>query len=261
MDIRDIVQKAHKQLKLSDLEKFDEGFYDTYRTDSCTYVDWLDDVKELGYDTDKFYVDPEFRTLNSYYYVGDYVTIGLPTVVRDWLSNKFTLGMINADAGYKELFESEENFMYFFPEGNTFVIDYFVKHYDKIPDKDKFERFKLVYTFSEEGFSAFPKEVIDDVISRAPRGETEKYIKENCVVKNGKVRVYRGVHSVSTPIEQAMSWTLSKKTAREFANRFEKGTIYTAWIPVDAILHINNEREEQEVWAFAKDMEKLKKIK
>lgn len=59
------------------------------------------------------------------------------------------------------------------------------------------------------------------------------------------VTIYRGEGSQSTPLEQALSWTLSAQQARRFAQRFdETGTCYQATIQKEAILaYIPSEEE------------------
>lgn len=62
------------------------------------------------------------------------------------------------------------------------------------------------------------------------------------------VTVYRGTTSVNEGSVDALSWTLSLKTAEWFAHRFgEDGTVYKAVIGKEHILALFNGRNEQEV--------------
>ena len=62
------------------------------------------------------------------------------------------------------------------------------------------------------------------------------------------VEVYRGITDYNKKYVKALSWTLSKKTAEWFADRFSsKGIIYKALIPKEHILAYFNGRNEKEI--------------
>ena len=71
------------------------------------------------------------------------------------------------------------------------------------------------------------------------------------------VTVYRGQNTESTKEDKAFSWTLSKKTAQFFANRFNKGAgkIVTKRVKPDEIIDYLDYRGESEVIIMPKKFE------
>jgi len=78
---------------------------------------------------------------------------------------------------------------------------------------------------------------------------------------NGMLTIYRGEGDLSTPIEDAMSWTLSKEVAMFFAKRFSsKGTCYKAKVYLQDIYDYLPERNEQEILVDFCSLENIKKL-
>lgn len=65
-----------------------------------------------------------------------------------------------------------------------------------------------------------------------------------------QLTIYRGLQHEGAEVE-SMSWTLSKDVATWFAQRWlksgEKGRVFSANVPLSAVLMYNNERNEEEV--------------
>lgn len=73
------------------------------------------------------------------------------------------------------------------------------------------------------------------------------------------VRIYRGVQSHNKKYARAMSWTLSAKTARWFADRYkQKGVVYSADIPREYILALCDGRDESEIIVDPKHLINIK---
>ena len=74
-----------------------------------------------------------------------------------------------------------------------------------------------------------------------------------------ELTVYRGVKPKGEVL--ALSWTLSKKKAEWFANRFQSdGTVYRAKIPREHVLAYFNCRSEQEVVLNYRKLFNIKKV-
>lgn len=108
------------------------------------------------------------------------------------------------------------------------IIPMFIEYFDKIPDNKKYDVFTDLYVRSEYGFGMFPKKIIDKLISvRSLSSDWKKRLEElkkkMKLNDDGTVTIYRGENTESAKVEQAYSWTLSQKTAKFFADRFNKG--------------------------------------
>jgi hypothetical protein len=144
------------------------------------------------------------------------------------------------------------------------LIPSFIKMYDDIPDKDKYEIFKDLYVRSEYGFQSFPIEIIKDCFSRRKlSSEWKKRIEEfSKTVKlnaDGAFTVYRGENVDSAKGDDAFSWTLNKKTAKFFADRFSKGSgrITEKTIKPEEVIDFLEDRGEAEIILFPKKFGKI----
>jgi hypothetical protein len=262
MNIADIFKDTHKQVRLEELIPMDEYWYDKFNGDSMSFEEWSEMAEDYGYELDKFHVHPSGTIMNTFFYVGEYGTVKFPTIKMDWLSESLNIGMQDHDDYMKSLFESGEYDVYFFPEINSMPIGYFIKHYNKIKKEERFDTFSSLYSFLEYGFKVFPDELIQDVLSLAPKGEAVEKVLENHTLKKGKLSVYRGMTSESTPLNESMSWTLDLKVAKFFANRFEsKGKVYRARVSPENIINYLQDRNEEEVWVRYDDLENVKSVK
>lgn len=108
------------------------------------------------------------------------------------------------------------------------AIPLFIEMYDEIPDNQKYDVFTDVYVRSEYGFQAFPIKIIKDCFNKRKLSNDwkERMIELKDEMKlndDGTVTIYRGENTGSAKSDDAFSWTLSKKTAKFFADRFNKG--------------------------------------
>lgn len=262
MNISDIFRDVHTQSTLEDLIPMNAEWYYKFNGDKLSFEEWSKAIEGYGYDLSKFHVHPDGNVMNTFFYVGEYGTVKFPTIKVDWLSEQMNIDFQKHDEFMQMLFEREDYDSYFFPEINSMPIGYFIKHYDKISKDKVFDAFVSLYTFLEYGFTVFPKEMVDEILSLAPRGETIEEIFDRYPPTDGKLTVYRGVTDVSTPLEKSISWTADFDTAFFFATRFKSaGKVYSANVPVEKIIHVIDDRNEKEVWVRYEDLENVQEAK
>ncbi len=134
------------------------------------------------------------------------------------------------------------------------IIPLFVKHFGDFPDDQKYDLFMQIYTRSEYGFEQFPEKIIKACFAlREESGEWKKRMRKLKSVMllndDGTVTVYRGQNKLSADEQYAYSWTLKKKTAEFFANRFERGrgVVIQKNVRPKEIIDYINDRNESEV--------------
>ena len=139
------------------------------------------------------------------------------------------------------------------------LIPTFIDMYDEIPDNQKYDIFTDLYVRSEYGFQMFPIEIIKDcfnkrLTSKDHNERMEELKKDMKLNDDGTVTVYRGENTKSAKSDDAFSWTLTKKTAKFFAERFSKGTgkINEKKIAPKEIIDYLPHRAESEVILFPK---------
>ena len=128
----------------------------------------------------------------------------------------------------------------------------FEYYFHQLPDDKKYELFIDMYILQEYGFTYYQPEIVKEAIEKLPaeyrERAMEELLKEDSVGEDGTITIYRGMGEASTPIEQAMSWTLSPKIAYFFANRFGRGGyIVKAQTQVNDVIDFINRRNEKEI--------------
>ncbi|WP_195972647.1 hypothetical protein [Clostridium thermobutyricum] len=81
-----------------------------------------------------------------------------------------------------------------------------------------------------------------------------QYIKDNYNVVNNKVKIYRGVQSISSPLEKSLSWTLDKDNALFFTKRFKSEINYLYETLVDLNDIIGFFESEKEIFVEYKKL-------
>ena len=132
------------------------------------------------------------------------------------------------------------------------LIPTFIEMFSKIPDNQKYDVFINLYVRSEYGFGTFPKEMIIKCFSlRKLSKDWKKRMSElKTIIKDQKeVTIYRGMNVESAKPDHAFSWTLSKKTAEYFSNRFNKGRgkVISKIIDPSEIIDYIEDRGESEI--------------
>ncbi len=123
----------------------------------------------------------------------------------------------------------------------------YINRFDDIPDKVKYDAFIEIYQRSEFGFEIL-KDRYQEIFEYAKYSKLrEKRIDNFLFTQKPFVKIYHG-ESLSYPVYDDYSWTLSRKTVEWFAYRYNSvGRIWTKTInTVDAVDYLTD-RNEQEI--------------
>ena len=159
-------------------------------------------------------------------------------------------GLKRARKAVEEDVQKVDNYLQFLHMIRPPYLPAFFKYTEKYLSKEDFSRFLgSMWTLVEfpnadptvspaefvRYFQQADKEILMD------EGDYKRYLS-----LSDELTVYRGVKPKGEVL--ALSWTLSKKKAEWFANRFQSdGTVYRAKIPKEHVLAYLNCRSEQEV--------------
>lgn len=115
-----------------------------------------------------------------------------------------------------------------------------------------------MYIHNEYNFSQLSRDKLNLIFQQPHKKIGQKFIE----TLPETVTIYRGEGDKSTPVEKALSWTLSKEVAFFFAckNSNTGSSIYTAQIKREAILDYLDDRNEEEILAFPEDVKILSKV-
>ena len=136
--------------------------------------------------------------------------------------------------------------------------------YEFIPLSERYSIFRNIYARMEYGFrddKDFLKTCFKD------RFESEEWIEAISNLKNEVgdkklITIFRGEGSKSTHYEDAYSWSLKKKTATFFADRFnDRGKIYKAQISITDVVDYINQRSEYEVLVEADKLKNITRVR
>ena len=121
-----------------------------------------------------------------------------------------------------------------------------------------YSSFIELYMHNEYNFSQLSRDKLNKIFQQTHDRIGQKFIDSLSDV----VTIYRGEGDKSTPVDKALSWTLSKEVAMFFAckNSNTGASIYTAQIKREAILDYLDDRNENEILAFPEDVKILNKV-
>ena len=148
-----------------------------------------------------------------------------------------------------------EKHQFFIPsEFQMSLMDYYLSTHS-IQD---YSSFIDMYAHNEYNFSQLSRDKLNLIFQQPHKKIGQKFIK----TLPETVTIYRGEGDKSTPVEKALSWTLSKEVAFFFAckNSNTGSSIYTAQIKREAILDYLDDRNEEEILAFPEDVKILNKV-
>jgi hypothetical protein len=134
--------------------------------------------------------------------------------------------------------------------------------YDRIPDEQKYDVFMDIYTLNEYGFSTLGTEFVEGLFPhRTPEliADVQKRLEPHVI--DGRVTIYRGEGSESTPYSKAFSWTLNLSTAMFFASRYNKGKVYKTVVDKAVIFDFIEDRGEAEVIVSPRSMREVVEVK
>jgi hypothetical protein len=156
-------------------------------------------------------------------------------------------------------FEKENDYenLFSFMEKKILITKY-IELFDSIPDEQKYNCFRDVWTRSEYGFNLFEPSFLKEVFTFAKyseeRNDSLQQLKNSLKGKE-IVTVYRGITFHSTKANEAISWTLDRSIADFFASRFDsKGKVIKAEIHINDILDYISRRNEKEVFLNPKKL-------
>jgi hypothetical protein len=161
------------------------------------------------------------------------------------------------------LLENDFDAFFFFLD-KPIVITALEVFYEYIPSEKKYTIFREQYARMEYNFRDhidFINLVIEDRFESNEWKEAIQNLKEKV---NGKklITIYRGEGEKSTHYEDAFSWTIDKKVATFFANRFrDKGKVYKAQVKIDDIIDYLDGRSESEVLVRSKNLQNITRVK
>ena len=125
------------------------------------------------------------------------------------------------------------------------LIPIYIRDFEQIPDKIKYDCFIKVYQRSECGFEQFTPEFINTVFSFAIYSYDR--IERLNKLKKNEYLIYHGINYTYNPHDD-YSWTLSKKVAKWFAYRFGgKGEVISKIIKINDIIDYLTSRDEEEI--------------
>jgi hypothetical protein len=129
-----------------------------------------------------------------------------------------------------------------------FRVEYLLKYQSKIPDDQYWELLRFVWSGVENLWQY--KGLIHLLFKGRDKGTIREMFHEDDLpywdTLPGAITIYRGC---TLRNKMGWSWTLSKKTAKWFANRFwqKRPRVYWAVVPKDSCICYINSRDEQEV--------------
>ena len=140
---------------------------------------------------------------------------------------------------------------------DTFLVDHFIRHYKEIPKEKLSEILCNIYSSREQILNSLSKEIIIECLDGIHVDE----IDSDLIDSEGYINIYRGQTYDSTPLSDALSWTLDKSKARWFANRFNScGTVFKGKVKLENVLAYIEDRDESEVLVEYKNILNLREI-
>ena len=257
MDINEIFQKANTG-NINDLIpiKSIENPFEYFQISETDLLPTYEKVCELyGKDIadDCYYFDgliPEVVYFNK----ETYVIVKLTGAILTQISKEELRKQINFLAvDIKK--DGLEKHQFLIPsEFQMSLMDYYLSTHS-IQD---YSSFIDMYAHNEYNFSQLSRDKLNLIFQQPHKKIGQKFIE----TLPETVTIYRGEGDKSTPVEKALSWTLSKEVAFFFAckNSNTGSSIYKAQIKREAILDYLDDRNEEEILAFPEDVKILNKV-
>jgi hypothetical protein len=212
----------------------------------------LEVIVSLGYDKEDFYF--HFSPFRPFCYCHDWIYIDFHSFDKSDILDLKKHYEHHNNLIDKYLLEKNFNSLFFLIH-KIIRIEVLMEIFDIIPDEEKLEIFKFVYSSMDYGFNKINKDFLEKLIKyRHPIGDV---LTDN----KGYVTVYRGHGSKSTPYLKAFSWTADLNTAKFFVNRWgTPGKIYRGKVHTDNIITYIDEREEKEVIVMPGSVKNVRKV-
>lgn len=214
-----------------------------------------DEIEELiienDLDIEKFYkVEGK---LYPYCYINNTVFVEIYSMDKEYFEGFKIKNMIKArEQHHKECFDKKDYRRLFCIIDKPFRLEWFKKLYNDIPQKDKLEIFKGIYSSMEYGF----KEISNNMLKELYKNYNFDRSKFDDIVI-----IYRGEASKSNSYKNAYSWSLDLETAMWFANRFNSnGKVYKGKVKKENILDYITDRDEDEILVLSENIFDIEEI-
>lgn len=148
---------------------------------------------------------------------------------------------------------------------NQFALATFEILMDRIPEDRLYDTFIRAYCKSDYNLKKALKNIdVKGIISKKRLSKEQKLsVIDDCEeFATDKIKIYRAQGSMSMPMEDAISWTLSYEVAEHFATRCNisgDSVIYEAYVSLNDITDYINKREKEIIVDY-KYIENLKKV-
>lgn len=215
--------------------------------DGLTYEEVVDVLAAHGLDINKVVCDPTRKIFGVYYAdyeLGQYATLVLQ---RDYLQSigQAELRKLEGYGGIcPRLLQKDWKAYYFLDVPLPMAIYDFERRYRKIPKEQVFSVWHRIYRRIDYGTNMWPPEVLDYVLSYAPRPA-----KLPDADADGLITIYRGMGELSQPPERAISWSSHPGNALWFAIRSgQEGRVAVARVkPEQIVFYFETFANENEV--------------
>lgn len=219
-----------------------------------------------------FYLDKEGFNLTPFFYYDfpvsyDLIFVFMNEEVHSYSSKKVLNHISNETSKVKEEFENH-NYMKFISLSHEVIADILYEDMMKfIPDEYKYEMSMRVYTRKEYGFQEWNETFLENVLqtkTEQDKKETQEHLQNH--FPEGipdELTIYRGEADLSTPYEEALSWTLSEEKAIYFAERYGyqgDGVVYEAIVETKNIIDFLTHRGELEILVESQHLLDVKEV-
>ncbi|APH20894.1 hypothetical protein [Clostridium botulinum] len=219
--------------------------------------EFIKTINKLDLDVNDFYkVEGK---LYKYCYLKDTVLVEIYDISEDYFINfKVEEQMKQREEIHKKCIENKEYIRLFCLIDKPYRLLFYEELFNDIPDEQKYKVFKNIYTSSEYGFNNLSREFLEEIFEY-------NEVNKNWFDKD-IITIYRGEGDMSTPYDEAYSWTIDIDVAKWFAERFNdngkvyNGKVYKGYIRQEDILDYIEDRNEKEILVFPEDVFDVEQI-
>lgn len=212
----------------------------------------IETINKLDLDANDFYkVEGK---LYKYCYLKDTVLVEIYDISEDYFINfKVREQIEQRERIHQRCIENKEYIRLFCLIDKPYRLLFYEKLFNDIPDEQKYEVFKDIYTSCEYGFNNLSRDFLEEIFEY---NKTDKnWFNEDVIT------IYRGEGDLSTTYNEAYSWTTDINVAKWFAERFNSnGKVYKGYIEQKYILDYLRDRNEKEVLVFPEDIFNVEQI-
>ncbi|NFF75894.1 hypothetical protein FCV38_02575 [Clostridium sporogenes] len=218
----------------------------TVYKDDMEVNNFIKTINKLDLDINDFYkVEGK---LYKYCYLKETVLVEIYDTNEDYFINfKVREQIEQRERIHQRSIENKEYIRLFCLIDKPYRLLFYKKLFNDIPDEQKYEVFKDIYTSCEYGFNNLSREFLEEIFqyNKADKNWFDKDI----------VTIYRGEGELSTPYTEAYSWTTDIDVAKWFSKRFNSnGKIYKGYIEQKYILDYLGDSNEKEILVFPEDV-------